>query len=138
MYKVLRSTKAAVRFSLKHSKKYLSSNLYQESLIVLWFSFGGANKRVSYSTGYMVSYGDWDYQKQLIKTNKSRVINSHIVNNYLNKLEKELMNQFSRFIDEGKLITKELIKETLDVISGKTVPIEMVPVDFFLKLQLTL
>jgi hypothetical protein len=131
MYKVVRSTKAAVRFSLKHSKKYLLSNLYQESLIVLWFSFGGADKRVSYSTGYMVSYGDWDYEKQRIKTNKSRVVNSHIVNNYLNKLETELMNQCSRLIDEGKLITKELIKETLDVISGKTVPIEMVPVDFF-------
>ena len=87
MYKVLRSTKSAVRFSLKKSKKYLSENRYQESLILLWFSFGGADKRVSYSTGYTVSYADWDYQKQRVKTNKSRVINSHTVNNYLNKLE---------------------------------------------------
>jgi len=39
----------------------LSSNLYKESLIVLWFSFGGADKRVSYSTGYTVSYADWVY-----------------------------------------------------------------------------
>ena len=30
MYKVLRSTKSAVRFSLKHSKKYLLENRYQE------------------------------------------------------------------------------------------------------------
>ena len=85
MYKVLRSTKSAVRFSLKHSKKYLSENRYQESLIVLWFSFGEADKRFSNSTIYTVSYADWDYQKQRIKTNKSRVITSHIVNNYLNK-----------------------------------------------------
>ena len=92
MYKVLKSSKAAIRFSLKHSKKHLSSNLYKESLIVLWFSFGGPDKRVSYSTGYSVSYADWDYQKQRVKTNKSRVINSHTVNNYLNKLETELMN----------------------------------------------
>ena len=134
MYKVLRSTKSAVRFSLKHSKKYLSENRYQESLIVLWFSFGGADKRVSYSTGYSVSYADWDYQKQRIKTNKSRVINSHTVNNYLNKLDTELMNQYSRFIDEERPITKELIKETLDIISGKIVPVEeqeTVPIDFF-------
>jgi hypothetical protein len=134
MYKVLKSSKAAIRFSLKHSKKHLSSNLYKESLIVLWFSFGGADKRVSYSTGYTVSYVDWDYQKQRVKTNKSRVINSHTVNNYLNRLETELMNQYSRFIDEEIPITKELIKETLDIISGKLVPVEkeeIVPVDFF-------
>ena len=31
MYKVLKSSKAAIRFSLKHSKKYLSENRYQES-----------------------------------------------------------------------------------------------------------
>jgi len=30
MYKVLRSTKSDVRFSLKHSKKHLSSNLYKK------------------------------------------------------------------------------------------------------------
>ena len=53
MFKVLRSTKSAVRFSLKHSKKYLLENRCQESLIVLWFSFGGADKRVSYSTGVL-------------------------------------------------------------------------------------
>ena len=134
MYKVLRSTKSAVRFSLKHSKKYLLENRYQESLIVLWFSFGGADKRVSYSTGYTVSYSDWDYQKQRVKTNKSRIINSHIVNNYLNKLETELMNTYSRYLDEEILITKELIRETLDIITGKIEPVEkeeIVPVDFF-------
>ena len=54
MYKVLKSSKAAIRFSLKHSKKYLLENRCQESLIVLWFSFGGADKRVSYSTGYEI------------------------------------------------------------------------------------
>jgi hypothetical protein len=58
----------------------VSEPILQESLIVLWFSFGGADKRVSYSTGYTVSYADWDYQKQRVKTNKSRVVNSHIVN----------------------------------------------------------
>lgn len=134
MYKVLRSTKSAVRFSLKKSKKYLSENRYQESLILLWFSFGGADKRVSYSTGYTVSYADWDYQKQRVKTNKSRVINSHTVNNYLNKLETELMNTYSRYIDEERVITKELIRETLDIITGKIEPVEkeeIVPVDFF-------
>ena len=134
MYKVLKSSKAAIRFSLKHSKKHLSSNLYKESLIVLWFSFGGADKRVSYSTGYTVSYADWDYQKQRVKTNKSRVINSHTVNNYLNRLETELMNQYSRSIDEERLITKELVRETLDIITGKIEPVEkekIVPVDFF-------
>jgi hypothetical protein len=44
------------------------------------------------------------------------------------------MNQYSRFLDEERLITKELIKETLDIISGKLVPVEkeeIVPVDFF-------
>jgi hypothetical protein len=44
------------------------------------------------------------------------------------------MNQYSRFIDEERPITKELIKETLDIISGKMVPVEKVetvPVDFF-------
>jgi hypothetical protein len=49
-------------------------------------------------------------------------------------LETELMNQYSRFIDEEIPITKELIKETLDIISGKIVPVEeqeTVPVDFF-------
>jgi hypothetical protein len=134
MYKVLRSTKSAVRFSLKHSKKYLLENRCQESLIVLWFSFGGANKRVSYSTGYTVSYSDWDYQKQRVKTNKSRIINSHTVNNYLNRLETKLMNAHSRFIDEERPITRELIKETLDIITGKLVPVEKeetVPIDFF-------
>jgi len=134
MFKVLRSTKSAVRFSLKHSKKYLLENRCQESLIVLWFSFGGADKRVSYSTGYTVSYSDWDYQKQRVKTNKSRIINSHTVNNYLNRLETELMNANSRFIDEERPITKELIKETLDIITGKLVPVEKeekVPIDFF-------
>ncbi len=109
MYKVLKSSKAAIRFSLKHSKKYLLENRCQESLIILWFSFGGPDKRVSYSTGYTVSYADWDYQKQRVKTNKSRVINSHTVNNYLNKLETELMNTYSRSIDEERLITKELV-----------------------------
>ena len=72
--------------------------------------------------------------KNNVKTNKSRVINSHTVNNYLNRLETELMNQYSRFIDEEIPITKELIKETLDIISGKLVPVEkeeIVPVDFF-------
>jgi len=49
MYKVLRSTKFADRFSLKHSKKYLLENRFQESLIVLWVSYGGANRQVSYS-----------------------------------------------------------------------------------------
>jgi hypothetical protein len=58
----------------------VSEPILQESLIVLWFSFWGADKRVSYSTGYTVSYADWDYQKQRVKTNKSRVVNSHIVN----------------------------------------------------------
>lgn len=44
------------------------------------------------------------------------------------------MNQYSRFIDEEIPITKELIKETLDIISGKLVPVEeqeTVPIDFF-------
>ena len=44
------------------------------------------------------------------------------------------MNQYSRFIDEEIPITKELIKETLDIISGKLVTVEkeeIVPVDFF-------
>ena len=85
MFKVLKSSKAAIRFSLKYSKKYLLENKYQESLIVLCFSFGGVDKRFSNSTVYTVSYTDWDYQKQRIKTNKSRVITSHIVNSYLNK-----------------------------------------------------
>ena len=85
MYKVLKSSKSVIRFSLKHSKKYLLENKYQESLIVLCFSFGGVDKRFSNSTVYTVSYTDWDYQKQRIKTNKSRVITSHIVNSYLNK-----------------------------------------------------
>jgi|SaaInlStandDraft_1057018.scaffolds.fasta_scaffold29321_2 hypothetical protein len=58
----------------------VSEPILQESLIVLWFSFWGAEKRVSYSTVYTVSYAHWDYQKQRIKTNKSRVVNSHIVN----------------------------------------------------------
>jgi len=35
MYKVLKFSKAAIRFSLKHSKKYLSENKYQEILLVL-------------------------------------------------------------------------------------------------------
>ena len=108
MFKVLRSTKSAVRFSLKHSKKYLLENRCQESLIVLWFSFGGADKRVSYSTGYSVSYADWDYQKQRIKTNKSRVINSHTVNNFLNRLETELMNTYSRYVDEEKFTKRSM------------------------------
>jgi hypothetical protein len=59
MFKVIKPSKTAVRFSLKHSKKYLLANRYQESLIVLWFSFGGADKRVSYSAGYSVSYANW-------------------------------------------------------------------------------
>jgi hypothetical protein len=122
MYKVLKSSKAAIRFSLKHSKKYLLENRCQVSLIILWFSFGGPDKRVSYSTGYTVSYADWDYQKQRVKTNKSRVINSHTVNNYLNKLETELMNTYSRSIDEERLITKELVRETLDIVTGKIEP----------------
>ena len=108
MYKVLRSTKSAVRFSLKHSKKYLLENRCQESLIVLWFSFGGADKRVSYFTGYTVSYSDWDYQKQRVKTNKSRIINSHTVNNYLNRLETELMNTYSRYVDEEKFTKRSM------------------------------
>jgi hypothetical protein len=81
MYKVLKSSMAVIRFSLKHSKKYLLGNRYQESLIVLWFSFGGADKRVSYSKGYSVSYSD--YYKQRVKINKSRVVNSQTINNYL-------------------------------------------------------
>ena len=108
MYKVLKSSKAAVRFSLKHSKKYLLENRCQESLILLWFSFGGANRRVSYSKGYTVSYADWDYQKQRVKTNKSRIINSHTVNNYLNKLETELMNTCSRYVDEEKFTKRSM------------------------------
>jgi len=134
MFKVLKSSKAAIRFSLKHSKKYLLENRCQESLIILWFSFGGPDKRVSYSTGYSVSYADWHYQKQRVKTNKSRVINSHTVNNYLNKLETELMNTYGRYIDEERVITKGLIRETLDIITGKIEPVEkeeIVPVDFF-------
>ena len=64
MYKILKSSNTAIRFSLKHSKKYLLEIRYQESLIVLWFSFGGVDKRVSYTKGYSVSYADFDYQKQ--------------------------------------------------------------------------
>jgi hypothetical protein len=81
MYNVLKSFNAAIRFSLKHSKKYLSENRDQESLIVLWFLFRGADKRVSYSAGYSVSYSG--YYEQRVKTNKSRVVNFHSVNNYL-------------------------------------------------------
>lgn len=61
MYKVLRSTKSAVRFSLKHSKKYLSENRYQESLIVLWFSFGGRSPIVTEVLSFRKSIYSQDY-----------------------------------------------------------------------------
>jgi len=44
------------------------------------------------------------------------------------------MNTYSRYLDEERLITKELIRETLDIMTGKIEPVEkeeIVPVDFF-------
>jgi len=44
------------------------------------------------------------------------------------------MNKYSRYIDEKRVITKEHIRETLDIIKGKIEPVEkeeIVPVNFF-------
>ena len=44
------------------------------------------------------------------------------------------MNKYSRYIVEKRVITKEHIRETLDIIKGKIEPVEkeeIVPVDFF-------
>lgn len=118
----IENAKGTVRFSFKDSIKTLEASKKQKSLIFMFFSFGG--ERLKYSTGYKSCYENWDFQKQRIKENKSGILNSREVNEYLSKLEVNIKKEFSRLMSEGVSINKSELKTFLDKYHNKRVVAE--------------
>ena len=117
MKNIIRHSKGVVRFSLKDSRNHLLKNRNKTSLIFLIFSYGG--QRLKYSTGFSVYLDDWDFTRRRIKTNKLTIVNPRTVNNFLNKLETGLLDEYSKLILDQQQISKSDIRNILDTISGK-------------------
>lgn len=130
MKNIIRHSKGVVRFCLKDSRNHLLKNRNKTSLIFLVFSYGG--QRLKYSTGFSVYLDDWDFTRRRVKANKLTIVNPRTVNNYLNKLETGLLNEYSKLILNQDSINKECIRKILDSISGKSKATEASETDFIL------
>ena len=101
--------------SLKQSRK--------ESPISLWFSFG-KRQRLRYSIGISVGYGDWDFERQRVRRNRSLIINSAKVNRYLDKLQNELIHHYSELVLEGKDVNNGILRSILDRLTNRNIEAE--------------
>ena len=117
----IQRSKGTIRFSFKESLASLYKEPKKESLIMLYFSNG--NQRFKYSTGIFSCYADWDRQKQRIR-NKAHILDRDFNNDYLNRIESEISKEISHLNASGIPLTKKHLKKKLDLITGKTQPIQ--------------
>jgi integrase len=107
---------------LKESKDSLKQSR-KESPISLWFSFG-KRQRLRYSIGISVGYGDWDFERQRVRRNRSLIINSAKVNRYLDKLQNELIHHYSELVLEGKDVNNGILRSILDRLTNRNIEAE--------------
>nr|WP_298996236.1 site-specific integrase [uncultured Allomuricauda sp.] len=114
-------SKGTIRFSFKESFVSLSKEPKKESLIFLFFNYGKDN-RFKYSTRIFSCYADWDRQRQRIR-NKAHILDRDYNNDYLNRIESEFSKEISYLNAHGLPLNKKHLTEKLDLITGKTNPI---------------
>ena len=122
MKNIIERSKGTVRFGFKVTKKELEANKNTENLIYLFFSFG-EGKRFKYSTGYKISYNNWDASKQSVK-NKVGILNKDKINSYLKDLEAFIVSEYSKLTLKEKSITTADLKQALDVYTKKRTAIK--------------
>ncbi len=112
-------SKGTVRFAFKESESVLSQNKSKPYLLYLWFTYGG--QRFKYSTGYKITYGDWDARKQRVR-NKVGVNNKDEINSYLSRIEEYIKNDYSQISTEYSNISPRVLKDRLDLFTKKVAP----------------
>ena len=122
MRKIIKPQLGTVRYNLKESKDSLKQSR-KESPISLWFSFG-KRQRLRYSIGISVGYGDWDFERQRVRRNRSLIINSAKVNRYLDKLQNELIHHYSELVLEGKDVNNGILRSILDRLTNRNIEAE--------------
>ena len=122
MRKIIKPQLGTVRYNLKESKDSLKQSR-KESPISLWFSFG-KRQRLRYSIGISVGYGDWDFERQRVRRNRSLIINSAKVNRYLDKLQNELIHHYSELVLEGKDVNNGILRSILDRLTNRNIESE--------------
>lgn len=110
--------KGTIRFSFKDSIAMLERNKSKESLILLYFSYG--KNRFKYSTGYKVTFSDWDFKKQRVK-NKTSVLNKDKINEDISDLE----NFIDKYIYTEEFLSSSFnpkaFKHQLDIVLKKAI-----------------
>ena len=131
MRKILKPQLGTVRYNLKESKESLKQSR-KESPISLWFSYG-KRQRLRYSIGISVGYADWDFERQRVRRNRSLIINSAKVNRYLDKLQNELIHDYSELVLEGKEVNNEVLRSILDRLTNRNIEseVKVIQDDFF-------
>lgn len=119
MRKIIKPQLGTVRYNLKESKESLRKSR-KPSPISLWFSYG-KRQRLRYSIGISVSYDDWDFDRQRVKRNRSLIINSAKVNSYLDRLQNNLIHEYSELVLNGSNINNEVLRSILNRLTGKKI-----------------
>ncbi|MEE1961194.1 site-specific integrase [Allomuricauda taeanensis] len=112
----VKNNSAVIRFGLKESYAELTQNPKKESLIMLYFSSHG--KRFKKSTGFKCSLKLWDRDKQRLKTGKGMLSAAYKINNILNELEKAILDEYYKMIENSNLNLKDLSERVGRKISG--------------------
>lgn len=119
MKKIINPQLGTVRYNLKESKESLKESR-KRSPISLWFSYG-KRQRLRYSIGISVSYDDWDFEKQRVRRNRSLIINSAKINSYLDRLQNNLIHEYSELVLNGSNINNEVLRSILNRLTRKKI-----------------
>jgi len=109
-------TKGTSRFAFKDPLMELEKDKKRDSLLMLHFTYG--SMRFKYSSGYKICLENWDSEKQRVR-NKAGILDRDYINNFLSDLEIEVNRECSRLISEQLPVTKEALKERLDIFTNK-------------------
>ncbi|NHM01681.1 tyrosine-type recombinase/integrase [Flavobacterium difficile] len=117
MKTTIERAKGTIRFAPKEPLVELEKDKKKESLLMLHFTYG--SMRFKYSTGFKICFENWDSEKQRIR-NKAGILDRDYINNFLSDIENEVNKECSRLISEQIPVTKEALKDRLDVFTNKT------------------
>ena len=134
MAKTINRTRGVVRFMFKDAIKNLKIKPTKQSLIYLNFSYGGG-KKFKYSTGFKSCWVDWNEGRQRIKEGKAGLLDADKINEHLSNLENDLKKEYSRLLAEGLPISKEGLKQFLDLKTGKIVISDEKKITFYDSLE---
>lgn len=85
---------------------------------IIYLVFRHQKSELKYSTGLTVIPKYWSDETQRVK-NTTNVLDRDKINNHLNTLEAELMRFVSDLQTAGKFFDSKMIREKLDILSGK-------------------